>query len=141
MTWIWNALLVLGISLVISTISYFVFGIKGPWGSYWIKTLVLFLFLMVLSLWLKPTGPQWRGVQYLSLIISGLIFIFFVGSMPNMNDDHPKIPTHLSLMEKKRLMNEYRKDQSRLFYSVNLMFWIFLMLLLALIIAGYYFLE
>lgn len=139
--WIWNTIFVLGISLIISVISYFIFGIKGPWRSFWIKTLILSLFLMVLSFWLRLIGPQWIGVQYISLIMSGLIFVLLLGSMSNINKNQPKIPTRFSMMDRIRLMNQYRKEQSQLFLSANYMFWVLLMLLSSLIILGYYLTE
>jgi hypothetical protein len=140
MNWLWNALIILGMTLIISLISYYIFGVKGPWESFWIKTILLFLFLLAMSLWIKPIGPNWYEVQWVALIIEALLFILLLAAFSRSSDGSPKIPTNLSLMEKKRLANEYAREQQRaMLLSMGLMFWLLLVLLVVLILTGYYF--
>lgn len=134
-----KALIILIISIIISSISYFFLGVKGPWGSFWIKTLVLFLFLQAINLWIKPVGPEWQGVQYITLIISALLFIIFAASATQLTEQPPKISTKWSTFEKRRFLRQYYNEQKRLVFSMSILFWLLLILLIFLILTGYYF--
>ncbi len=138
MNWIGNIVLILVFTLVVAFISYYFFGVKGPWESYWIKTILLFLFLLAASLWIRPVGPTWYGVQWLVLVIGALLFILLLAAFSSSYDDSHKIPTRLSLMERKRLAREYSKERKAMILSIGVMFWLLLLVLVIIIAAGYY---
>ncbi len=132
-----NVFIILALALIVSLISYYVFGVRGPWENFWIKALFLFLFLLAMSLWIKPIGPQWYGVQWTVLLISAVLFVVLLANFPS-SDESPRIPSNLSLLEKRRLAKEYTRERKMFIYSLGMMFWLLLILLITIIIAGYY---
>lgn len=133
-----NIFLILGFTLVIAFISFYIFRVKGPWENFWVKSLLLFLFLLAASLWIKPVGPTWYGVQWLVLFIGALLFILLLAAFSSSSNDSPKIPSNMSLREKKRLVREYFKERSLFFFSMGMMFWLLFAVLVIIIAFGYY---
>ena len=132
-----HVFLILGFTFVIAFVSYYVFGVKGPWENFWIKSLLLFLFLLAASLWIKPIGPTWYGVQWLVLFIGALLFILLLATFSS-SDGKPKIPTNISLTDRKRLFQNYMKQRGTFFFSMGMMFWLLIAVFIIIIAFGYY---
>ena len=137
MGWLTNLMLIFVFTMIISLISYFVFRVRGPWDSFWIKTLLLFLFLLAASLWIKPFGPEWYGVQWVVLFIGALLFILLLAAFSPRGGNDEKIPTHLSLTQQKRFFDEYKKQRKQALFSLGIMSWFLLVTLLVIIAVGY----
>ena len=138
MNWLLNVFLILIFTFIVSVISYYVFKVKGPWENFWVKTLLLFLFVLAASLWIKPIGPEWYGVKWLVLFIGALLFILLLAAFSPSSDDSPKIPTNLSLIQQKRLLHEYTDERRRVLFSLGMMFWLLLIVLIVIVVVGYY---
>jgi hypothetical protein len=74
------------VSLILSVVSVFFLGRKGPWGSIWTFFLMLFLALGTVSIYITPIGPVYWGVAWIPITIAGiLITILFIAAMPHTN--------------------------------------------------------
>ena len=138
MGWLTNIVLIFAFTLIISLISYFIFGVRGPWDSFWVKTLLLFLFLLAASLWIKPIGPEWYGIQWVVLFIGALLFILLLAAFSPRSGDDDKIPTHLTLAQQKRFIHEYKNQRKQALFSLGMMSWFLLIMLVVIVAIGYY---
>jgi hypothetical protein len=72
------------VSLILTVVSVFFLGKRGPWGSIWSFFLVLFLILATVSIYVAPIGPEYWGVAWIPITIAGiLVTILLIAAMPH----------------------------------------------------------
>jgi hypothetical protein len=72
------------ISLILTLVSAFFLGKRGPWGSLWTFFLVLFLTLCTVSIYIVPIGPIYWGIAWIPITIAGIIVtILLIAAMPH----------------------------------------------------------
>lgn len=72
------------VSLVLTVVSVFFLGKRGPWGSMWTFFLVLFLTLGTVSIYISPIGPVYWDVAWVPITIAGIIVtILLIAAMPH----------------------------------------------------------
>lgn len=72
------------IALILTVVSVFFLGKRGPWGSMWTFFLVLFLTLSVVSIYVAPIGPVYWGIAWIPIVVAGLIVtILLIAAMPH----------------------------------------------------------
>lgn len=78
------------VALILTLVSAFFLGRRGPWGSIWTFFLVLFLTLCTVSIYIAPVGPVYWGVAWIPITAAGIIVtILLIAAMPHprSNDD------------------------------------------------------
>jgi hypothetical protein len=76
------------ISLILTVVSVFFLGKRGPWGSIWTFFLVLFLTLCTVSIYVAPIGPVYWGIAWIPITIAGIIVtILLIAAMPHVPID------------------------------------------------------
>jgi hypothetical protein len=72
------------VSLILTVVSVFFLGKRGPWGSIWTFFLVLFLTLGTVSIYISPIGPVYWDVAWIPITIAGIIVtILLIAAMPH----------------------------------------------------------
>ena len=72
------------IALVLTAVSVFFLGRRGPWGSMWTFFLVLFLALSTVSVYVAPIGPVYWGIAWIPIVVAGIIVtILLIAAMPH----------------------------------------------------------
>lgn len=76
-------LIILVIAFVVSVIASYGFKSYGPWGSFWIFFLILFLAGMSGSFWIDPTGPRFQGTAWVPITFVVVLFaILLIAATP-----------------------------------------------------------
>ena len=71
---------VIFIALLVGSLFYYGFRRRGPWGSFWSFILILFLGVMLFSIYADPVGPIYYGIAWFDIIVIGLLFAFLWGA-------------------------------------------------------------
>ncbi len=103
----------------------------GPWRNIWVFALILFLGVWGFSLWFNPIGPVWYGVAMIDLLFVGLFLALLLGASSEANDRHRQRPPEKEI----DLAEESGKDAAAI-TLFGILFWIFIVMLLAIILIG-----
>ncbi len=117
------------VALILTIVSAFFLGKRGPWGSIWTFFLVLFLALSTVSIYVAPIGPRYWGIAWMPITIAGVIMtVLLIAAMPH---DH------------KRQVGQYTSDAPEIDTTTGLatirgshFFWVLIVLLVIAIIVG-----
>ncbi len=118
------------IALMLSVIFVYGFRRAGPWPSFFLFFIIIFLATWAGGLWINPIGPSIRGVFWLPFLLVGAIFALLLAAA---TPPSPK-ETTIELKTKKQL-----KKEKRIEAALNLFFWILIMALTIAIVIGYWF--
>jgi hypothetical protein len=117
------------LALLIVIFFSFVFHVKGPWGSFWTYFLIIFFSIWIADIWLRPLGPYWGDVYWLPPLIAGLLVAFILAAA---TPTRSRARRTLTIEDRKS-----RRDDSATM-AVGIFFWITLVVLLLLIVIGYF---
>ncbi len=151
-------LIILFISILLSAIPFFRFGLRGPYGSYWTFLLLLFLSGVAGRLWIIPAGPVMGGYAWMPLLFWMFIIVFLLAAtspakgsriIGSNNDDYEydheddSEPEEMegsaiepSRVEIGRRVAEKEITREGTVAALGVFFWIFLFLLLIAILTG-----
>jgi len=116
------------VALFIGSIFYFGFKRTGPWGSLWSFLVVLFLGILLTSVWITPIGPIWYGAAWVDLLLFGLIFaLLLAAATPSPAEKKVHSSDVVGSQE------EGRKAAA---VAVGLYFWLMLLFLISAITVG-----
>lgn len=127
------------VAILISSLFYYAFNARGPWGSFWTFFLVILLIIWAASLWLRPIGPLFWGIAWIPLFFVGLLFALLLASLPsahNRREDKrgdmidEEIPVD-------RAEANRRQDLNRTTATISGLLWAFMIILLLIILIGY----
>ena len=124
------------IAILLSALFYYAFNVRGPWGSFWTFFLVLLLTVWAASLWVDPVGPVFWGVAWIPLFFVGLLFALLLAAIPS---DYGRTPTEREIGMREPSPEEVAESEkvTRTAAVVSGIFWLFMLVLLIIIIAGY----
>lgn len=130
---------VLLVTILISTIFFYVFNKKGPWGSFRTFFIVILLCVWIASLWVQPIGPHFYGIAWITLSIVGLLAALILAAVPQ--SVHKKEPKIMNIKEVDLNSESERRYQSfnRKTATISGIFWILMIILLIIVILGYAF--
>ncbi len=77
---IFELVIALGISAILTLLFAFAFRLRGPWGSLWTFFLVLALSIVAADLWLSPVGPYWFEVPWIPMLFVGLVIALILAA-------------------------------------------------------------
>lgn len=124
------------IAVLLSALFYYAFNVRGPWGTFWTFFLVLLLTVWAASLWVDPVGPEFWGVAWIPLFFVGLLFALLLAAIPS---DYGSTPTEreAGLPEPSPEEVAESRKANRTVAVVSGIFWLFMLILLIIIVAGY----
>ncbi len=61
------------IALLFTSIFFFGFRNRGPWGTFWSFFLIIFLVVWGAAVWFTDLGPVWMDIAWAPLLFIGLI--------------------------------------------------------------------
>ena len=132
---------ILVLASLVTTI--FTYGLKnkGPWNSIWTFFLIQLLCLWTVSLWVPPVGPVWYGTPWLDLIITAFFIAFmlaaFTPSSSEYRDRSPSLVDEDDIRTRSGNVTAMRtKKGNKVVIAAGSMFWMLLLFLTVLIIAG-----
>ena len=112
---------VLIIALAVSALFVHGFRRRGPWNSFALFFLVIFLALLASLRWIPPRGPVFFGVFWVPLLIVGVIIALVMASgQVSARESSGDVPART---------------------VIDVFFWMLLLSFLALIISGYVLLK
>lgn len=113
------------IAIMISLFLVYVLRTQGPWDSFWPLLLVLFLTVWAADVWIPPLGPEWWGVYWARPLVVGL----FVALLLAAASPPPKA--------RKKIGDEsLLPDEEPRIVTIGIFFWLSLVVIISLIIAG-----
>jgi hypothetical protein len=120
-----SILYIILVALVLTFIFGFLFRVRGPWGSYWSFFAVIFLGIWAITVWMIPFGPYWQDIYWLPPLGVGIVLaILLAAAAPS-----PRARA-IREQEKKELIKKEAPP-----VITGLFYWIFLLLMIAIIIA------
>lgn len=130
---------VLLVTILISTIFFYAFDTKGPWGSFWTFFIVVLLCVWIANLWIQPIGPLFYGIAWITLSIVGLLAALLLAAAPQ--SAHKKEPRIMNVQEADLNSESEKRYQSfsRKTATISGIFWIVMIILLIVVILGYAF--
>jgi hypothetical protein len=112
------------VSLILTVVSVFFLGKRGPWGTLWTFFLVLFLTLCVVSIYIAPIGPVYWNVAWIPITIAGIIVtILLIAAMPHTGQR----PTSTGTSEPVAKSGPYATPVGRFFWLLIILFFIAIM--------------
>lgn len=116
------------VALVLTVVSVFFLGRRGPWGSMWTFFLVLFLTLSTVSIYVAPIGPVYWGIAWIPIVVAGIIVtIMLIAAMPH--------PVRKDAREDKEAHEVYTKPDFPV-SPVGRFFWVLIIMFVIAIIIG-----
>lgn len=129
------------VAILISSLFYYAFNARGPWGSFWTFFLVILLVIWATSLWMRPIGPLFWGIAWIPLFFVGLLFALLLASLSSPHDRRGDKRSEMidEEMPVDRAEVGRRQDLNRTAATVSGLFWAFMIILLLIILLGYMF--
>lgn len=122
-----DLLFALAVALLLTAIFAVLFRTTGPWSSFWIFLVVVFLAAWVGGLWVVPLGPPLFDVYWLPFLLVGLFFaLLMAAAAPVVRA--PRTPREAAAEI------EAEREAATAF---SVFFWILLVGLLIAVILGY----
>lgn len=128
---------VLLVTILISTLFFYAFNVKGPWNSFWTFFLVVLLCIWIANLWIQPIGPVYYGIGWITLISVGLLVALLLAAVPRAphQQDH-KIRKQEEARPDPESEKKYQ-DFNRTTATISGIFWVLMLIMLVVIILGY----
>lgn len=121
------------IALTLSIIFGFILHREAPRTGFFLFYLLLFLFTLTGGLWGRQFGPVIQGAFWLPMVIVGFIggvFLYYRAPRPPPHNRRETI----EMLDR---VEEQKKVEKLAFLTMDVLFWIILVLLLTAIIAYY----
>lgn len=112
------------VALVLTLFFTTVLRTRGPWGSWWLVFIVIFLSAWAAHLWINPIGPMVLGVSIVPIFIVGLIFAFVLAAS--------SIPVVTSAKNGDTTTGDPGAT------AISIFFWILVLILVVAIASGYF---
>ena len=127
-----DLLIALAVASLLAAVVFLLLRTTGPWASFPLLFLALFLATWAGGIWLAPIGRPVGGVYWLSFLMAGIVFALLLSAVvpperPEMEESTIELLTET---EKKA-----RERKNRL--AVGLLFWLFAGVLSAAILLRY----
>lgn len=116
--------IIFGLALLLTLIFVYGLGSRGPWGSGWTIFFVLLLVIWSTAIWVEPIGPVYYDIAWLPITIVGLVFFILLLSVT------PRRPRGVPV-------DEAEREEAAAAGGVMLFFWIFLVVMGAIVAIGY----
>lgn len=115
------------IALIISAIFSYGFRTRGPWGSFWIFFIILFLGIWAADIWFPEVGPYWGEVYWFPPLAIGILIALILAAATPPAERPPR--------------EAARKEESTLpegpgFVALGIFFWALLIILIAVVLIG-----
>jgi hypothetical protein len=120
-----DILVALLVGVVLTALFALVFGNVGPWQTWWLFLLIVFLAAWAGGAWVTPFGPTLFEVYWLPFLLVGLLFAILLAAVP------PAEPRTYG-----RTMTQERAEETAAI-AVSFFFWVFVMGLLLVIVLAY----
>ena len=122
-----------------SFISWFwtyAFDTHGPWNSFFLFFLVIFLFSWGGGTWVMPFGPTAWGVSWLPFICMGVFMaLLLTAATPKASRRRVRIiPLHRTAAKEKRLAAQDRSIET----SFDIFFWMLIIVLASFVFGNYF---
>lgn len=130
---------VLLVAILISTIFFYVFNTKGPWGSFWTFFLIILLCVWISQIWIQPFGPLYFGIAWLTLATAGLLAALLLAAIPSQHSHQKRSIIPPKQKDPDPAGNSSYESFSRKTATISGIFWIFMVILLLVIVLGYVF--
>jgi len=117
------------VALLLSLIFIGAFRTRGPWGSFALFFLIIFLAAWAGSIWIQPVGPLLWGVAWVPILAVALLMALLLAAV-----------THRGIAEdikSEPVPETPPPEEVAVVAAIGLFFWIFIMGLLLVIIIGY----
>ena len=102
---------------------------RGPWGKFWTFFIIILLAVFAADVWIKPAGRYiYNEIQWIPSLAVGLLFALLLAAAV------PSPRARSKMMAEKEKMPQKRKPVG----IPGTYFWILFILLLLLIVLGYY---
>lgn len=124
-------IIVLIIALVVAGIFFYGFRRRGPWGTFWVFLLILFLAGLAGRLWITPSGPETYGYAWLPVIF----WVFVVAALIGMASGGPRAEGHKAAGVDREKSDENTADVETAI-TFGIFFWVLVTVLLVAIIVG-----
>lgn len=123
---VFSLVVALSVSLILSLFMH-----RGsPRGGFFFFFLMLFLITLAGGLWVRPFGPNFHGVFWVPIMVIGLIAgLFLYKSAPRRSPRNRKEMIYTMKVEKER-----RQLEQLTYISLDIFFWIIVLLLIISII-------
>lgn len=123
-------IIVIGLAAIfIGSLFFFVFRAVGPYGSFWIFTLILILAGWAAAAWIRPFGPEYWNISWVPVLFVILLFALLLAALT------PK-PQEKEIIEKERIPEKQQEDAAAALFTMSFFFWAFIVFLVAAVIAG-----
>lgn len=102
---------------------------RGPWSSFLLLFLVIFLASWAGGVWLSPVGPGVRTAHWLPFLLSGLLIaLLLAAAAPSRSEE-----STVELMDER----DRKRERRKIYRAISRFFWI-LIGALVLAIVGHY---
>lgn len=122
-----DILLAFAFALLFAGLFSLVFKRTGPWASFVVLFIVIFLAAWAGGVWIRPVGPALFGIYWLPFLIVGLILALLMAAAAGSSRP-PR-----TRMEAIRQAEE-KAEAERAF---DAFFWVFIIIMVAIIVLGY----
>ena len=122
---------ILLITILLSSLFYYGFDRRGPWGSIWSFLLVVFLGVLLFDIWMTPIGPMWWGIAWFDLLFFGFLFaVLLAAATPTGRRER------LEAQRKDPIPSDEEKREAHASVAVGVLFWVLIFLFIAAITVG-----
>jgi len=63
---------------------------RGPWGSFWTFSLIIFLAVLAAELWVRPVGPSYQGIYWIPPFAVGVLVASILAASTSSSAFHVK---------------------------------------------------
>jgi len=117
-------LIILG-AVFVGVLFYYVFKMKGPWGTFWSFVIILILAGIAAEQWITPVGPIAYGIAWVPTVFVILLFALLMAAIS---------PSHKMKIPSDNKSERKEKESTAL--GLSAAFWVFLIFLLFIIVWG-----
>ncbi|MEX2592665.1 MAG: hypothetical protein WD426_07815 [Anditalea sp.] len=132
------------VAIVITLIFFYALSARGPWGTLWSFFLIILLIVWASSLWIAPTGYVYWGVDWIPLLFIGVLIALLLTAIPPSRDNYYRgvkgdvvgdDVVEDDVVE--RDVIKPKKEEAEAVSAIGIMFWIFVVLMVIAVMAGY----
>lgn len=120
-------------AFLVTGLSALFFKSRGPWGSYWSTFLIIFFFVWITALWIKPIGPEYFGISW-----GPIVFVAILMSILLYAVTPPYYRHWSSKINKDDLKEKLIRDKPEPVFALGIIFWSVIVILLIAIALGYW---
>jgi hypothetical protein len=127
------------VAIIITLIFVFALSARGPWGTIWSFFLIILLIVWASSLWIAPVGYMAWGIDWIPLFFIGIVVALLLSAIPPAQHNYYR-GVKGDVVEDdvvERDVIKPKKEETEAAGAIGIMFWIFVVLMIIAIIAGY----